>query len=227
MRRTPRWSARLRLHHGRMWRQQGAAVPAVALRLQGRDPAGVAQVLGDHAATVALLADTAAQPVPAPQPEPVEAAPEPPVEMASAVPLRSLPDAAPQGHRHEGAKTPAPRRSDDELFADASALNTQVLAASGTPVSVRRLKSELRVGQPTAERLRDRLAAMATSPPTRRSSPYPSPYSPTPGATRHARSSTRTAARSHRLTVVRPVPRPGGPPLAINRTDRTDRTDMS
>jgi len=52
---------RLRLHHGRMWRQKAPLGERIALRLQGRDPAGVAEVLGDHAATVALLAGTGRQ----------------------------------------------------------------------------------------------------------------------------------------------------------------------
>ena len=52
---------RLRVNHGRLWRQKAALAERIALRLQGRDPAGVAEVLGDHAATVALLAGTGRQ----------------------------------------------------------------------------------------------------------------------------------------------------------------------
>jgi hypothetical protein len=63
---------RLRLHHGRMWRAKAPLSERIALRLQGRDPAGVAQVLGDHATTVALLAGTATAPVPDTAPEPSE-----------------------------------------------------------------------------------------------------------------------------------------------------------
>jgi len=47
---------RLRLHHGRMWRSKAPLAERIALRLQGRDPAGVASILGDHADTAALLA---------------------------------------------------------------------------------------------------------------------------------------------------------------------------
>lgn len=47
---------RLRLHHGRMWRSKAPLAERIALRLQGRDPAGVAAILGDHADTAALLA---------------------------------------------------------------------------------------------------------------------------------------------------------------------------
>lgn len=47
---------RLRLHHGRMWRSKAPLSERIALRLQGRDPQGVAVILGDHADTAALLA---------------------------------------------------------------------------------------------------------------------------------------------------------------------------
>jgi len=47
---------RLRLHHGRMWRSKAPLAERIALRLQGRDPAGVAAILTDHADTAALLA---------------------------------------------------------------------------------------------------------------------------------------------------------------------------
>lgn len=47
---------RLRLHHGRMWRSKAPLGERIALRLQGRDPQGVAAILTDHADTAALLA---------------------------------------------------------------------------------------------------------------------------------------------------------------------------
>ncbi len=49
-------AGRLRLHHGRMWRAKAPLSERIALRLQGRDPAGVAAILTDHADTAALLA---------------------------------------------------------------------------------------------------------------------------------------------------------------------------
>lgn len=52
---------RLRLHHGRMWRGKAPLSERIALRLQGRDPAGVAAILSDHADTAALLAGAAQQ----------------------------------------------------------------------------------------------------------------------------------------------------------------------
>ena len=51
---------RLRLHHGRRWRSNAPLAERIALRLQGRDPAGVAEVLRDHADTAALLQAPAA-----------------------------------------------------------------------------------------------------------------------------------------------------------------------
>jgi DNA-binding transcriptional regulator YiaG len=51
---------RLRLNHGRMWRNKAPLAERIALRLEGRDPAGVAKTLKAHGAVVTLLADTAA-----------------------------------------------------------------------------------------------------------------------------------------------------------------------
>jgi hypothetical protein len=53
---------RLRLHHGRMWRSKAPLAERIALRLQGRDPSGVASILTDHAETAALLAAPAGRP---------------------------------------------------------------------------------------------------------------------------------------------------------------------
>lgn len=149
---------RFRVNHGRMWRQKAPLSELIALRLQGRDPAGVAAILGDHLETAALLAGTVTEPVPETQPQPVESAVQERAEDTEATAPKPRRTAV-QKRTRKGAKTPAPKRTDDELFADASALNAQVLAATGAPVSLRRLKADLRVGQPTAERLRDRLAA--------------------------------------------------------------------
>ncbi|HEV2345213.1 MAG TPA: DUF2637 domain-containing protein [Actinocrinis sp.] len=144
---------RLRLHHGRMWRSKAPLAERIALRLQGRDPVGVAEILTAHQYTAQLLAGTAVEPVP-------EAQPEPPVEDVAEVAPKHARRAA-QTRSRKGSKTPAPRRSDDQLYTEASALNAQVLTATGTGVSLRRLKAELHIGQPTAERLRARLAAAA------------------------------------------------------------------
>jgi hypothetical protein len=49
---------RLRLHHGRMWRSKAPLAERIALRLDGRDPQGVAEALTRHQETAALLAGT-------------------------------------------------------------------------------------------------------------------------------------------------------------------------
>lgn len=134
-------AGRLRLRHGRMWRAKAPLAERIALRLLGRDPAGVAAVLRDHRDTAALLAGTVAGPGSAGEPDLAEAVPERP--------------AAPRTSR---TRAPAPRRSEAELLAAASALNAQAIERTGIPVSLRRLKAELRVGQPVAERLRAVLA---------------------------------------------------------------------
>ena len=59
---------RLRLHHGRMWRSKAPLAERIALRLQGRDPGGVAEILTAHQETAALLAAPAAGPQQAPEP---------------------------------------------------------------------------------------------------------------------------------------------------------------
>jgi len=47
---------RFRVNHGRLWRSKAPLAERIALRLQGRDPAGVAQILTAHQETAALLA---------------------------------------------------------------------------------------------------------------------------------------------------------------------------
>lgn len=151
---------RLRLHHGRMWRHKAPLSERIALRLQGRDPAGVAQILAAHQQTMALLEGAPVEPVPEPETATVASAPEAPSESAVSKqpePTRRRTSRA----RRKASKTPAPRRSEDELYAQASALNAQVIEATGTAASLRRLKAELHIGQPVAERLRARLAAAA------------------------------------------------------------------
>ena len=46
---------RFRVNHGRGWRLRAPLAERIALRLQGRDPQGVAAILTDHADTAALL----------------------------------------------------------------------------------------------------------------------------------------------------------------------------
>jgi len=143
---------RLRLNHGRAWRSTAPLAERIALRLQGRDPAGVAEVLRAHQDTAALLAGTGAEPAEAAVPEaPAQAVPEPLPK-----PARNRTSSAP---RKRGRAVPE-TRTEAQLLAEANALNEQAIAASGQPVSLRKLKSELHVGQPTAERLRTALQAV-------------------------------------------------------------------
>jgi hypothetical protein len=137
---------RLRLNHGRAWRSTAPLAERIALRLQGRDPAGVAQVLRAHQDTAALLAGTGAEPVEAAVPE---------------APAQAVPEPRPQRTRTRTSSAPRQRirpvpeaRSEAQLLAQASALNEQAIAATGQPVSLRKLKAEMHVGQPVAERLR-------------------------------------------------------------------------
>lgn len=68
---------RFRVNHGRGWRLRAPLAERIALRLQGRDPQGVAAILTDHADTAALLAAPAGSTRQA-----LEAAPEPAVDPA-------------------------------------------------------------------------------------------------------------------------------------------------
>ncbi len=98
---------RLRLHHGRMWRGKAPLAERIALRLEGRDPGGVAAILRAHADTAALLAaDGAApeavdpalrplDPVIYPQAERVVLAPFTEQAIPFAPPLKALPSVEP------------------------------------------------------------------------------------------------------------------------------------
>jgi hypothetical protein len=65
-------TGQLRLHYGRMWHARAPLAERIALRLQGRDPSGVAEILTAHGDTAALLAAPASTvrqgAEPAPQP---------------------------------------------------------------------------------------------------------------------------------------------------------------
>jgi len=68
---------RFRVNHGRGWRLRAPLAERIALRLQGRDPAGVASILTDHADTAALLAAPAGR-----SQETAETAPAPAADSA-------------------------------------------------------------------------------------------------------------------------------------------------
>jgi hypothetical protein len=105
------------------------------------------------------------EPIPVTVPEPV-------VENTPQTPLEQLEKAAPKPRsrtpRKAARKTAPARPSEDQLLDAATALNATALAATGEPVSLRKLKTELRVGHPTAVKLRDTVIVTApetTSPP--------------------------------------------------------------
>jgi hypothetical protein len=86
-----------------------------------------------------------------------ETAPEPVHLEAPKTPVEQPENRTPKPRTRTAKKTTrksAPkRRTDEELLAEASALNEAALASGGEPVSKRALKTALRVGQPTADRL--------------------------------------------------------------------------
>ena len=162
--------ALLREWHGRAWRRSAPTAERLAVRLQGTSDRPVAELLAESAEAIVSAARAAVRPVPEPVAEPVP-------EVAPDVVPEVVPEPVPEvpgnggeepkkprarrtaGRGRKGAKTPALRRTEAQLLAEASALNAQVVAETGAPVSVRRIRSELRVGQPTAERLRAAVAA--------------------------------------------------------------------
>jgi Protein of unknown function (DUF2637) len=147
---------RLRLHHGRMWRAKAPLGERIALRLQGRDPAGVAAVLRDHADTVALLSA-------APETESQSTAEAPLPETTQVAPPRVTRHALPRGaNRRTRVAHPATgdTRSWAELVDLAQTVNAQAMTETGAPAGVGRLKREVGVGQPRAQQLRDHLAAL-------------------------------------------------------------------
>jgi len=120
------------------------------------------------------VVDPVPEPVPTPQPEPAESAPEPVAEDTAQDQPKTT-RRRPPARSRKPAKTTAPRRTEADLLAAASALNTEAIAQTGTPVSLRRLKAELRVGQPVAERLRAALAARSDVTPDIPASPVSEP----------------------------------------------------
>jgi hypothetical protein len=162
---------RLRLHHGRAWRLRAPLAERIALRLDGRDLAGVTAVLRVHSDTAALLAGNVAEAVPEMAPGPVAG----PVSGDTRSIAKPRTQREPRRAR-AAAKAVAVRRDEAALFADASALNARVIAQTGTPVSVRRLKAELHIGQPVVQRLRAALGAPGNAPtPALRAAPETPP----------------------------------------------------
>jgi hypothetical protein len=97
---------------------------------------------------------------PATAPEPVH--PEQP-ETPSEQPEKRTPRPRTRTGKKTARKAAAPKRTEEQLLEAASALNETALATTGEPVSLRRLKTELRIGQDNAVKLRDAVIT-ATAP---------------------------------------------------------------
>ncbi len=151
--------ALLRQWYGFGWKAKAPRGERLAVRLQGVTAEPVAELLTRASAGITAAALAAAKPV-AQDPEPVESA-------VPEVPAQAVPEPRRQRSRTRTSSVPRTRgravpeaRSEEQLLAEAGALNAQVIAATGRPVSLRKLKAELHVGQPTAERLRAALQAV-------------------------------------------------------------------
>jgi Protein of unknown function (DUF2637) len=154
--------ALLREWHGRTWRRSAPTAERLAVRLQGTSDRPVAELLAESAEAIVSAARAAVRPPSETEqttaPETAEDAPEQAPEDGE----QDQPKPRPARRRAAGRKapkTPALRRTDEQLLAEASALNAEVIGRTGAPVSVRRMRTELRVGQPTAERIRAALLA--------------------------------------------------------------------
>jgi len=156
--------ALLREWHGRTWRTRAPRAERLAVRLQGTSDRPVAELLTEAAESITAAARAAVRPlsdadletvleaVPEVVPEPVPPAPgggeqEPPKPR----PRRT------QGRGKKPARGTGLRRTEAQLIEAGEELNRQAIAQTGTPVSLRALKSGLKVGQPTAERIRLKL----------------------------------------------------------------------
>jgi hypothetical protein len=99
--------------------------------------------------------------VPETSPEQVsQDTPETPPEQ----PGNTVPKPRKRTTRKTGRKTAPARPTEEQLIEAASALNEAALGTTGEPVSLRKLKTELRIGHPTAVKLRD--AVIVTAPET-------------------------------------------------------------
>jgi hypothetical protein len=146
-------TGRLRLHHGRMWRTKAPLAERIALRLQGRDPAGVSVSLQHHQDTASLLAgsvnqdapEAVAETLPDALPEAAPVAEEIPAQPATAplpealpapvAPARRSPASPASGKRQTAGvgsvRRDAPKRTESELVDMAEALEREALEASG------------------------------------------------------------------------------------------------
>ena len=82
-------------------------------------------------------------------------------ETVSEQPEKPAPKPRPRTGRKTTRKKQSARPTEEQLLEAASALNESVLETTGAPVSLNRLKAELRVGHPTAVKLRDTVIVTA------------------------------------------------------------------
>jgi len=113
-------------------------------------PLAVDGLMTMSAAAILSTSPRRVETAPETAPEPVH--PEPPKTPAEQ-PENRTPKPRARTAKKSTRKSAPKRRTDEELLAEASALNEAALASGGEPVSKRALKTALRVGQPTADRL--------------------------------------------------------------------------
>jgi Protein of unknown function (DUF2637) len=163
--------ALLREWHGRKWRTRAPRAERLAVKLQGTSERPVAELLTEAADSITAAARAAVRPLSDEQraeilgPPEVHLEPEPKADsfLEKERGEQDLPKPRPKRTasrgRRGGAKRTPGRRTDEQLIAAASAL--EVLGGEVLPV--RRLMTELGIGQDRAKRVREHLdqAALA------------------------------------------------------------------
>ncbi|HEV2640124.1 MAG TPA: DUF2637 domain-containing protein [Actinocrinis sp.] len=158
----------LREWHGRAWRRRAPRAELLAVRLQGTSDRPVSELLTESAEAIVSAARAALRPIPnvdlqavlEPAPEGVPEVAPAPVPEAPETGEQDPPKPRPkrtQGRGRKAARGTGLRRTEAQLIDAGEALNQQAIAETGTPISLRALKSGLKVGQPTAERIRLKL----------------------------------------------------------------------
>ena len=107
-------------------------------------------------------------------PRAVEAVPETVPAQDPETPPEQAKERVPRTPRKRAAKNTrkraAPKRTEEQLLAEAEALHADALANTGKPVPARRLMTELRIGHPAATKL---LGALTEAAPENTSEPVP------------------------------------------------------
>lgn len=168
--------ARVRWRTGALWvavRYVGLVpVAVVAAIVSYQHLSGLLATYGENRLTVVIgplavdgLMVLSAAAVMATSPRHAEPVSEPVVLEAPETPSEQAKERVPRPRKKTASKnarkrTP-PKRTEEQLLADAEALNADALANTGKPVPARRLMSELRIGHPAATKLLDALTATA------------------------------------------------------------------